>query len=435
MYYEFGPFRLRLDRRTLTEHRNEVSVEPQVFDIIAHFVTHPDRVISRDELLETIWDGRIVSDSSISTRINQARKILGDTGRNQTYIKTVHNQGFRFIAKPQVISDELAEPAATAPLAQIPDKAALSLSAQPRSAIRSVIIGSAIFALGGLSVIAAQKLMAVNMSPYIDITQYALGDEIIGVPGRNTLDLSKRTDEGYIIGLPHGVINRRSAEDGRTLYKLTAIENVIGTSADDWLRGSRRSNIFYGGKGNDYLQGYDGIDHLYGGEGDDILNGGYFVDEVFGGPGNDIIRVATDSPGDNMDGGDGVDTLELSLFTYSGYFVDLAAQVSRERLDRDYGDFRLVNVENIIGTPQDDILRGDEGDNMIKGGLGADEIDGAGGTDTAAFEGARADYQIARMSDATLKIAHIDRPQEQDRLINIEHMQFSDSRIATALIE
>lgn len=439
MFYQFGAFRLRLDRRTLTKNRKEISVEPQVFDIIAYFVTHPDRVITRDELLQNIWEGRAVSDSAISTRINQARTVLGDTGRKQSFIKTVHNKGFRFIAKPEFIDCDDKSNISTG------DSDAASLEPSPppaarqsRSHMASFALGASFFFLGGLSTLGIQRMTSVSATapaPNIDITKYALGDEIIGVPGRNTLDLSSVSGEGYMVGLTAGAVNPRSQPLGRTIFKLQNIQHIIGSPHDDWLRGTVESNIFKGGDGDDFLQGYDGVDYLYGGDGDDVLNGGYFVDEVFGGPGNDSLVVATDSPGDNADGGDGIDTLDLSKFTYSGYNVDLDAGQSFELLERDMGIFKLSNIENIIGTPQGDVLAGDDLDNVISGNGGIDTIDGRGGQDTASFSGPRADYILTRLKNGSVEIKNSDTAIHKVTIRNIEFLQFSDGVYDVKLVD
>ncbi len=73
-----------------------VDVEPQVFDLIVFLVRNAGRVVSKDEIMDGVWQGRIVSDSAIATRINAARKALGDDGKTQRFIKTVHGRGFRF---------------------------------------------------------------------------------------------------------------------------------------------------------------------------------------------------------------------------------------------------------------------------------------------------------------------------------------------------
>ena len=73
-----------------------VEIEPQVFDLLVFLAKRPGRVISKDEIVAGVWGGRIVSDSAIATRINAARRALGDSGKAQKFIKTVHGRGFRF---------------------------------------------------------------------------------------------------------------------------------------------------------------------------------------------------------------------------------------------------------------------------------------------------------------------------------------------------
>lgn len=94
-----------------------VPVEPQVFDLIAHFARHPGQIISRDDLISAVWGGRIVSDSAISSRINAARTALGDDGTAQQIIKTIPRRGFRFEAQR----------AAANPAPPLPDKPSIAV--------------------------------------------------------------------------------------------------------------------------------------------------------------------------------------------------------------------------------------------------------------------------------------------------------------------
>ena len=73
-------------------------LEPQVFDLIVYLIEHRDRVVTREELLDNLWQGRIVSESAINARIKLARKALGDNGKQQKFIKTIHRRGYHFIA-------------------------------------------------------------------------------------------------------------------------------------------------------------------------------------------------------------------------------------------------------------------------------------------------------------------------------------------------
>jgi len=93
----FEDFTVDLARQELTRAGTVVEVEPQVFDLIAYLAANADHVVSRDELIEGVWQGRIVSDGAISTRINAARAALGDDGKAQRLIRTIPRRGFRFI--------------------------------------------------------------------------------------------------------------------------------------------------------------------------------------------------------------------------------------------------------------------------------------------------------------------------------------------------
>jgi pimeloyl-ACP methyl ester carboxylesterase/DNA-binding winged helix-turn-helix (wHTH) protein len=75
-----------------------VKIEPKVFDLLLHLIENRDRVVSKDELLAAVWDGRFISESAVSSAVKSARKALGDDGRSQRYVRTMHGHGFRFIA-------------------------------------------------------------------------------------------------------------------------------------------------------------------------------------------------------------------------------------------------------------------------------------------------------------------------------------------------
>ena len=76
-----------------------VAVEPQVFDLLVHLIRHRDRVVSKDDLLASVWQGRIVSESALFNRINAARSAIGDTGDQQRLIKTLPRKGIRFVGE------------------------------------------------------------------------------------------------------------------------------------------------------------------------------------------------------------------------------------------------------------------------------------------------------------------------------------------------
>ena len=95
--YLFEDYTLDIDRRELLRGTGPVAVEPQVFDLLLYLIRNRERVVSRDDLLASVWRGRIVSDSALSTRINAARSVLGDNGEEQRLIKTLPRKGVRFV--------------------------------------------------------------------------------------------------------------------------------------------------------------------------------------------------------------------------------------------------------------------------------------------------------------------------------------------------
>lgn len=99
MRYTFGHCELRPESRELLVDGLPRPVEPQVFDLLCLFVREAGRVLSQDDLIREIWNGRIVSDSAISARISAARAAIGDDGASQRLIKTVPRRGFRFVAE------------------------------------------------------------------------------------------------------------------------------------------------------------------------------------------------------------------------------------------------------------------------------------------------------------------------------------------------
>ena len=97
--YKFNNIELNTEKFNLLVNGEELAIEPQVFNLIVYLIENKDKIISRDEILEYIWKGRIVSDTSINNHIKSARKVLGDDGQKQTVIRTVYSKGYQFIAK------------------------------------------------------------------------------------------------------------------------------------------------------------------------------------------------------------------------------------------------------------------------------------------------------------------------------------------------
>ena len=97
MQFLFADHTLDTDRRELHRGAESIAVEPQVFDLLIYLVQNRDRVVSKDDLIASVWDGRIVSDSTLTSRINAARKAVGDSGEDQKLIRTIARRGFRFV--------------------------------------------------------------------------------------------------------------------------------------------------------------------------------------------------------------------------------------------------------------------------------------------------------------------------------------------------
>lgn len=98
MIYQFADFEIDTQNYRLCRAGDCIDVEPKVFDLLVYLVGHCERVITRDELLENLWPGMIVSDTSLSNRVKAARQAIGDSGQEQSFIKTIHGRGYQFIA-------------------------------------------------------------------------------------------------------------------------------------------------------------------------------------------------------------------------------------------------------------------------------------------------------------------------------------------------
>src|ERR1700704_2982657 len=99
MKFLFDNHALDTDRRELRRGSERVAVEPQVFDLLVYLVQNRDRVVSKDDLIASVWGGRIVSVSPLPSRINAARKAVGDSGESQRLIRTIARKGLRFVGE------------------------------------------------------------------------------------------------------------------------------------------------------------------------------------------------------------------------------------------------------------------------------------------------------------------------------------------------
>jgi DNA-binding winged helix-turn-helix (wHTH) protein len=99
MHWLFDDCVLDVERRELRRAGAVVAIEPQVFDLLVYLIGNRARVVSKDDLLGSVWQGRAVSDSALANRINAARAAVGDNGEEQKLIRTFPRKGFRFVGK------------------------------------------------------------------------------------------------------------------------------------------------------------------------------------------------------------------------------------------------------------------------------------------------------------------------------------------------
>jgi TolB-like protein len=97
MQFRFADHVLDVSLRELRRSGKPIAVEPQVFDLLVYLIRNREHVVTKDDLLDSIWGGRIVSESTLTSRINAARAAVGDTGEAQRLIRTLPRKGFRFV--------------------------------------------------------------------------------------------------------------------------------------------------------------------------------------------------------------------------------------------------------------------------------------------------------------------------------------------------
>ena len=135
MKFSFHNHLLDTDLRELQRGGEPIAMQPQVFDLLAHLLRNRDRVVSKDDLIELVWGGRIVSDSTLDSRINAARNAIGDSGKDQRLIRTIPRKGLRFVGSVDEHSNgdrpaaALLEPAAEQPrpALPLPDRPAIAV--------------------------------------------------------------------------------------------------------------------------------------------------------------------------------------------------------------------------------------------------------------------------------------------------------------------
>jgi TolB-like protein/DNA-binding winged helix-turn-helix (wHTH) protein len=184
--YRVAQFEIDPIRHEVRRAGESVHIEPQVFDLIVHLMRNRDRIVSKDELIETIWNGRIISEAALSSRVNGARRVLGDNGNDQVFIKTLHKRGFRFVADVQEVRVSPDQDIPLAPVAVASDNAPTdgfpsvdldSLNDVVSEAVRADAVTR--------SSIAVMPFGNMSGDPENDYFSYGLTEDIIRLLARN----------------------------------------------------------------------------------------------------------------------------------------------------------------------------------------------------------------------------------------------------------
>jgi TolB-like protein len=106
LIFTFSDFEIDTEQQELIHQGHPVSLQPQVFDLLVFLIKNRSRVVTKDEVIDTVWEGRAISDGTLNARINAARRAVGDTGDAQGVIRTFPRKGFRFVAEGKEIEPE-----------------------------------------------------------------------------------------------------------------------------------------------------------------------------------------------------------------------------------------------------------------------------------------------------------------------------------------
>ncbi len=170
MKYQIAEFLIDTARYRISSGDAPIPAEPKVFDLLVYLMRHRDRVVTREELFQEVWDGREVSDATLSNHVKSARKILGDSGELQKTILTIRGRGYQFIAPVTVIPEGAGGDEAPAPQ---PAASRLANAVAPAWRLPLVIAGVLVAALLGWRTFASLQAAGPDAdSPYVVVVPF-----------------------------------------------------------------------------------------------------------------------------------------------------------------------------------------------------------------------------------------------------------------------
>ncbi|MEP3891498.1 MAG: winged helix-turn-helix domain-containing protein [Hellea sp.] len=191
MIYCFEDFELDAPKQVLRRAGSEIKVEPQVFDLLHLLVKNHERLVTKDEIIEKIWSGRVISETAVSSRISSARNAVADDGRQQRLIKTVHNKGLRFIEVPVLknVTAEFTLTSAASPLSKNnPSIIVMPLRTRPNDEMEMFTADALVDEISTL----LTGLQGINVIP-----RYAAGFSL--PPGADPMESAAKIGANYVV--------------------------------------------------------------------------------------------------------------------------------------------------------------------------------------------------------------------------------------------
>jgi DNA-binding winged helix-turn-helix (wHTH) protein len=201
----FGPFRFDLSDRTLTRDGIEVRLPPRALLILAHLLERPNRIVSKQELVDAVWKDAFVGETSLTEAIGVLRQALGDAASDSTYLQTIHRRGYRFVAPLRV------EAQTTPALAAVPLSEQATAEIAPSTAANLRVISSRWIAVAGVALLGAAALVAWSIvrrdnPPQITRATITLPVSQAPAPGLTAQPVATLSPDGrrivYVAGAP-----------------------------------------------------------------------------------------------------------------------------------------------------------------------------------------------------------------------------------------